>query len=54
MADDATLQHPGGTLTLKGEKATEGTDAYDISALLKETGHVTLDPGFVNTAACRS
>ncbi len=54
MAEDATLQHPGGTLTLQGAEATEGTDAYDISGLLKETGHVTLDPGFVNTASCRS
>ena len=54
MAEDATLQHPGGTLTLQGAQATEGTDAYDISGLLKETGHVTLDPGFVNTASCRS
>jgi len=35
-------------------QATEGSDAYDISTLLKETGRVTLDPGFVNTASCRS
>src|SRR6478736_6581597 len=35
-------------------QATEGNDAYDISKLMKETGHVTLDPGFVNTASCRS
>ena len=35
-------------------KATQGSDAYDVSKLLKETGHVTLDPGFVNTASCRS
>jgi len=34
--------------------ATEGSDAYDVSTLLKETGRVTLDPGFVNTASCRS
>jgi citrate synthase len=34
--------------------ATEGSDAYDVSHLLKETGRVTLDPGFVNTASCRS
>ena len=32
----------------------EGSDAYDVSKLLKETGQVTLDPGFVNTASCRS
>ena len=34
--------------------ATQGSDAYDVSKLLKETGRVTLDPGFVNTASCRS
>ena len=33
-------------------KATEGNDGYDISKLLKETGYVTLDLGFVNTASC--
>jgi citrate synthase len=54
MAKDAVLQHAGGELTLKGVQATEGTDAFDIGPLLKQTGHVTLDPGFVNTAACRS
>ena len=35
-------------------RATEGSDGYDITHLLKETGRVTLDPGFVNTASCRS
>ena len=54
MADEATLQHPGGSLTLASAQATEGNDAYDISPLLQATGHVTLDPGFGNTAACRS
>ena len=34
--------------------ATEGESGIDVSALLKSTGHVTLDPGFVNTAACTS
>ncbi len=33
---------------------TEGSAAYDISRLLTETGRVTLDPGFVNTASCSS
>ena len=35
-------------------ESTQGNDAYDISKLMKETGNVTLDPGFGNTAACRS
>ncbi len=54
MADDATLEHAGGSLTLPGQAATDGDDAYDISKLLKETSHVTFDPGFGNTAATRS
>jgi citrate synthase len=54
MADDAILKHAGGELTLSGASATDGENAYDISPLLKNTGHVTLDPGFVNTASCRS
>ncbi|HET7303491.1 MAG TPA: citrate synthase, partial [Segeticoccus sp.] len=35
-------------------EAVEGNDGYDISPLLKETGRVTLDVGFVNTASCQS
>ena len=42
------------TLAFPEAKATEGSDAYDVSKLLKETGHTTLDPGFANTASCRS
>ncbi|MCE1179375.1 MAG: citrate synthase [Micrococcales bacterium] len=34
--------------------ATVGNNGYDISALLKETGNVTLDNGFTNTASCTS
>ncbi len=34
--------------------ATEGPSGLDVGALLKETGYVTLDPGFVNTASCAS
>ncbi|TWP34559.1 citrate synthase [Leekyejoonella antrihumi] len=34
--------------------ATEGNAGYEISALLKETGNVTLDVGYVNTASCQS
>jgi citrate synthase len=52
----------GGAILRTGDKelacplvhATEGSDAYDISTLLKNSGRVTLDPGFVNTASCRS
>jgi citrate synthase len=51
---DFDLKHPGGTLPLPVAGATEGPSGLEVSALLKETGYVTLDPGFVNTAACSS
>jgi len=34
--------------------ATEGNDGIVVSSLLKETGFVTLDPGFTNTASTTS
>ncbi|SOD73952.1 citrate synthase [Jatrophihabitans sp. GAS493] len=34
--------------------AAEGSDGADISKLLTQTGLVTFDPGFGNTAACKS
>jgi citrate synthase len=34
--------------------AVEGASGVDIGKLLGETGYVTYDPGFVNTAACAS
>src|SRR4051794_40757509 len=53
-AQRVTLQHPGGSLDLPVVPATEGNDGIDISKLLATTGNVTLDPGFVNTAATTS
>ena len=50
----ATLTADGKTLELGLVKATEGNNGYDVSKLLKETGNVTLDTGFVNTASCSS
>jgi len=49
-----TLTHPGGELDLPLVAATEGNDGADVSSLMKSTGYVTMDPGFVNTAACQS
>ena len=37
-----------------GRRPPRATTRSTISALLKETGLVTLDPGFVNTASCKS
>ncbi|MBN2062899.1 MAG: citrate synthase [Deltaproteobacteria bacterium] len=49
------------TITIDGKRfempiitGTEGERAIDISKLRKETGLITLDPGFVNTGSCIS
>ncbi|MCW2681590.1 MAG: citrate synthase i [Frankiales bacterium] len=51
---DVTLEHPGGSLPLTVAPATEGPAGIEVPKLLSTTGMVTLDPGFVNTAACSS
>jgi citrate synthase len=51
---DNVLNFPGGALDLPTVESTEGEDGLGIYDLLKTTGNVTLDPGFVNTAACTS
>ncbi len=48
------LNYPGGTLELPIVDSTEGENGLDVSSLLKVTGNVTLDPGYVNTASCTS
>jgi citrate synthase len=48
------LNFPGGTLDLPIIESTEGENGLGITDLMKTTGNVTLDPGFVNTAACTS
>jgi citrate synthase len=53
-ATAATLTAAGKQLEIPVVQATEGYNGYNIASLLKETGHVTLDTGFVNTAACTS
>ncbi|HEY8720156.1 citrate synthase [Pengzhenrongella sp.] len=42
------------SLELPLVKATQGNDGIVVSSLLKETGLVTVDPGFMNTASCDS
>ncbi|WP_432502418.1 citrate synthase [Kineococcus arenarius] len=54
MVDSVTLKHAGGDLDLPVTPATEGASGFGISSLLKETGLVTLDSGFTNTASCAS
>jgi citrate synthase len=53
-AAGAVLRAGDKELALPLIAATEGNNAYEISKLMKETGNVTLDVGFVNTASCRS
>jgi citrate synthase len=52
--DDAVLHAGDMELKLPLVKSSEGNNAYEVSTLLKETGNVMLDVGFVNTASCRS
>ncbi|AUZ87599.1 citrate synthase [Arthrobacter sp. TmT3-37] len=50
----ASLHYGGGELSLPLVPAVEGNNGYDVSKLLKQTGQVTFDPGFMNTAATTS
>ena len=50
----ATLRHAGGELELPRIQVVEGNEGYDVSKLLKQTGAVAYDPGFMNTAATTS
>ncbi|MCW2887493.1 MAG: citrate synthase [Streptosporangiaceae bacterium] len=51
---DIELKHAGGRMPIEVTQATEGPAGLGVADLLKETGYVTLDPGFVNTASCAS
>ena len=44
----------GVVLDLPIKTATEGSAGIEVTKVLSTTGMVTLDPGFVNTAACSS
>jgi citrate synthase len=54
MEQIAKLVVDGKTFELPIITGSEGERAIDISMLRQETGLVTLDPGFVNTANCQS
>ena len=51
---EAVLKFEGKEVTLPVVIGTEGDKGLDISGLRRETGLVTIDPGFVNTASCFS
>ena len=50
----AVLRAGDKELQLPLVQSTDGNNAYDISKVMRETGNVTLDAGFVNTASCSS
>jgi len=55
MADGkATLTYDGGQVTYPVVEAVEGNSGIDFSSLRADTGMVSLDYGFANTAATRS
>jgi citrate synthase len=51
---DFQLTHPAGSLDLPVVDGTLAPSGVTIGKLLAQTGHATLDPGFVNTASCTS
>ncbi len=54
MEQTAKIIVDGKTFELPIISGSEGERAIDISRLRQETGLVTLDPSFANTASCRS
>lgn len=54
MGKTAKIILDGKTFELPVITGSEGEKAIDISGLRQQTGLVTLDPGFANTASCKS
>jgi len=54
VADHAELKIDGKTVRLPLVAGSEQEIGIDISSLRKETGAITLDPGYMNTGACQS
>jgi citrate synthase len=52
--DVVTLSHDRSEHKMPVSHATEGAGGINVGKLLASTGMVTLDPGFMNTAACSS
>ncbi len=52
--ETATLTYNGKTIDLPVRHGTVGPSVIDVTALYKETGTFTYDPGFTSTAACES
>jgi citrate synthase len=54
MEKTAKLVFDGKTYELPVVIGSEGEKAVDIYSLYKETGFITLDPGYANTGSCES
>ena len=54
MDDFVTLTYNGQEIKLPVVIGTEGEKAIDISTLRRDTGFITLDPGYANTGSCSS
>ena len=55
MTEKAKIIFPDGqTIDLPVLTGSENEKGIDISGLRKQTGYITLDPGFVNTGSCES
>jgi citrate synthase len=52
--ESVALRYPGGEFDMSVTSATEGSHGINVGKLMATTDLVTLDPGFVNTAACSS
>jgi len=51
---DVSLNVGDKSLKLKSVSATAGNDGFELGSLLSQTGLVSLDNGFTNTASCTS
>jgi citrate synthase len=54
MAEHVTLIYAGKEFRLPLVTGSEGEKAIDISLLRRDTGLITLDPGYANTGSCKS
>jgi citrate synthase len=54
VSSQGSLETPNGSLPLSIAGAVEGASGLDVAKMLSQTGYVTYDPGFMNTATCES
>ncbi|QTA78636.1 Citrate synthase [Desulfonema limicola] len=54
MNEYVEMKWKGRTFKLPVIEGSEGEQGIDISALRRDTGLITLDPGFANTGSCKS